>query len=539
VRDLQKLRMDFVALPGARARQLPSPGMPYRGRTVSNVLSRKRELAVMAPLYRVRPYQDDLENKLVEAWRRGYRRILLVLFVGGGKTFVAARVIARALAKGKRVLFIAHRDELIHQAFETFLASGIAESNIGFIQSGQLFNARAQIQIASIQTLSRRSLPAADLVFIDEAHRSQGTSYLRIFRHPGYARATFIGLTATPLRTDGQLLGALYDELVMGPKPSELVAGGFVASPQVFSGPMPDLAGLKSKDGDFDEASLARRCMDEGLVGSFVEHYQAHGAGQRAIGFAVNITHAEMLHLRFLEAGIRSAVLTGSTPREERRCVLRDLRSGEILVLWSVGVLLEGFDCPPAKVAIWARPTESLTVWVQGNGRVLRPHMGITPVILDHAGNYDRLRDPLVDREWSLTEAPKKERASMAGPTKKCPVCELESSMSTRACPECGHVFFEAELPAEVLGQLVLRGATGDPVERLRESFLHHWTLARKKGYKPNYVFMKVGEEMGAYPPKAWVREVDADYASNSEWKKRLFVRLAVQKKLKNARVET
>jgi DNA repair protein RadD len=463
--------------------------------------------------------------------------------VGGGKTFVASRVIARALVKGKRILFIAHRDELLRQAETTFLEAGIPERDISVIQSGFASNPRASIQIASIQTLIRRELPPAHLVFVDEAHRSHGSSYLRIFRHPRYARATFIGLTATPLRTDGEYLGELYDELVLGPMPSELVAGGFIASPQVFSGPMPDLAGLQSKDGDFEENTLAKRCMDQGLVGSLVDHYAQYGAGQRAIGFAVNVAHADMLHRRFRDCGIASAVLTGDTPREERRSTLRELRTGEIRVLWSVGVLLEGFDCPPAKVAIWARPTQSLTVWIQGNGRVLRPFGSLTPVILDHAGNYDRLRSPLLDRKWALKPPPRTERKTVSGPTKACPVCELQVSMSARVCAVekggCGHVFFVMELPVEMTGQLVLRGGEGaSPLERMRENFIHHWTEARKKGYKPGYVMMQFCQEMGAYPPKDWMREVDKDYVGNKEWKRRLFTRLAFKKKMKSSQAK-
>src|SRR5258707_10019727 len=179
----------------------------------------------------LRPYQVDALERLREAWRHGVRRLLLVAPTGSGKTVCAAGVIAGAVRRGKTVVFLAHRSELINQCYAKLRDAGLAASDLGVIQAqDRRRNPGARVQVASIATLARRPhRPPADIVITDEAHRALAASYVKIAEY--YPTATHLGLTATPYRADGRGLGDAYDEIVVVTSPRELIAGGDLGAP--------------------------------------------------------------------------------------------------------------------------------------------------------------------------------------------------------------------------------------------------------------------------------------------------------------------
>lgn len=479
-----------------------------------------------------RPYQLDLERRLLEAWARGMRRLLLQLPTGGGKTRCAGLLVNSAVHNRRPVLFAAHREELITQAKRAFIEDcGVPEQEIGIILSGWQERRSALVQIGSVQTLAKRQLPPADLLFIDEAHRI-GSQYQRLFDH--YEEKTIIGMTATPERLSGEPLRDHYDEMIQGPKPSELVAMGFLSDPEVWSKEAPSLEDVGVADGDFEEASLEGEMMSPRLVGQIVPHYELRGGGHRAFVFAVTVRHAQQIAYAFQARGHAAAVLSGETGRAERREMLEAFARGDVRILVSVGVLLEGVDCPAAKVAIWARPTMSVTVYLQGTGRILRPWGGITPVLLDHAGNVERLGMPLKDRPWSLDGFAKK--GGGEGLTKDCPSCGKEAACGKRVCDGCGNVFSEkAGEPIEGEEQLV-RHVTLTPEDEYRQTFVRHWAMAKKRGYKPGYVYVQVTKETGKAPPKEWLDAVAKDSVRDVGWKKAIALRYVIMKKMKKGK---
>src|SRR5262249_2990080 len=142
---------------------------------------------------------------------RDVRRIVLVCATGGGKTSCAAELIHRAARRSERSLFLAHRRELIQQAYERLLDFGFDEHEVGILMaSDRRRRPGAVAQVASIDTLRHRAKPRAELVIVDECHRALAKTYRDVAAH--YNRALHVGLTATPYRADGRGLGDAYDE---------------------------------------------------------------------------------------------------------------------------------------------------------------------------------------------------------------------------------------------------------------------------------------------------------------------------------------
>jgi DNA repair protein RadD len=389
----------------------------------------------------LRPYQNDAIAAIRARIAARIRRVLLVMPTGGGKTVVAAEMIRSAVARGKRVLFTAHRKELIDQTFEKLCRFGVS--------AGVLMGADARrddywpVQIASIQTLARRldRLPPADVVFVDEAHHAISNSYRDVVER--YPNAVIIGLTATPWRLGKLTLAELFEELVLAATPAELMAIGSLVPYDAYAYDSPDLHEIPTVAGEYNQKQLAVACNTQILVGSVVREYLTHGQGRRGILFPVDVEHSKGLIDEFQRAGVTAAHLDCHTPKRERERILAALHSGETRIVASVGVLTEGFDCPAVEVIMVARPTQSLSLHLQMLGRGLRPSPDTgkaRALIHDHAGNL--LRHGLVEdeRDYSLRATPARDRAMHT-----CPFCHFlfSSIRSDGRCPKCGELVAE------------------------------------------------------------------------------------------------
>lgn len=392
----------------------------------------------------LRPYQADGIARARASVEAGNRRVLICLPTGGGKTIIASSIIRSAYEMGRRSIFIAHRREILGQTFGKLVAAGIPEREVGVIMAGDpRRRPGALVQVASVDTLRNREIAAPDLVFIDEAHRALAASYVSISAR--WPEAVHVGLTATPTRLDGKGMADAYDDLVQVASISQLIADGFLAQPRVFTvpaGSMPDLKGVKSTGGDFNGRQLAERVNTGALVGDIVEHWLAKAEGRRTVCFAVSVDHSRAIVERFCARGVTAEHLDGETPEDERAAILRRLEAGVTRVVSNVMVLTEGWDMPCVKVLIAARPTQSLVVWLQQAGRILRPWQGEVPLILDHAGCARMHGLPHEDRDWSLEPTRKKRSKGEVDCAKLCDECLAVVPLGARVCPECG-----AEMP--------------------------------------------------------------------------------------------
>ncbi|MDB4946217.1 MAG: box helicase [Labilithrix sp.] len=482
----------------------------------------------------LRPYQVASIEQVRSAIRAGKRRIMLTIPTGGGKTFTSAFVIVSALAKAKRCLFVAHRKELIDQTVAAFLRLGVTD--IGVIRAGdKRRNPAARLQIASIQTLARRTVDGDfDVVVIDEGHRSVAKSYtVHLFER--YPRAVILALSATPIRSDGRPLASHFDALVIGALYSELLASGAIVEPRVYSTPiLPDLSSVRTTAGEFNQEDLEAAVNKGALIGNLLAEWQKHPP-QRTVVFAVSVRHSRAIVETFRAAGVTAEHLDGTTPEAERTAILARLASGESMVVSNVGVLCEGWDLPSCKTLILARPTKSLGLYMQMGGRIFRPWEDVTPIVLDHGGNVDRHGLPHVDRSWSLEAKPKK---TTDAPTKICKACYAYVRAGAKACPYCGHVFEATPddlalakttepIPIDLALRTLDAADVDDPVKLREFRALHR--KCRDRGWKLGAAIHRYEERFGEPPPKAWIDALKSDARKDAEWKDRIKKRLADQ----------
>jgi superfamily II DNA or RNA helicase len=443
----------------------------------------------------LRPYQQRAIDDLRDAYRSGARAPLLVLPTGGGKTIVFSTIAASAAAKGNRVLILVHRRELIHQASSKLQWIGLQH---GIIAAG-VPATDAPVQIASVQTLARR-LARMDwqpgLIIIDEAHHATAGQWARVLDH--WPDAYRLGVTATPCRLSGEGLRSAFDAMVLGPSVADLINAGFLSPARIYAPPVvADLNGIRTRAGDYanDQAAAA---MDRPTVtGDAIAHYQRLAAGQQAIAFCCNVAHAVSVCDAFKTAGIGAALLLGDT--QDRDAVVAQYAAGVIRVLVTVDVVSEGFDVPAASCAVLLRPTQSLGLYLQQVGRVLRPAPGKdAAIILDHVGNVPRHGFPDDPREWSLAEGAVKRSGTAAPSVRTCPEC-YAAFKPAPICPVCG-------AQCQPIKSRVIRQIAGELQELKRTE---QRTARREQGQaRTLQELIHLGQARGMKNPVGWAKHV-------------------------------
>lgn len=487
----------------------------------------------------LRPYQVQGLAEVKALIQGNCKRILFVAPTGAGKTVCAARMIEGLVSVGYRVLFMAHRIELINQTAKQLARFGV--TNIGVIMGGdRRANPKAPVQVASIDTLRNRKPPcpgckdigkclfpnrcemAFDVIMIDEAHRAESNTYKVIQER--YSNAISIGFTATPFRLDGKGLGGSYDEMVVVARPSLLIAEGAILCPTIYTSPeLPDLSEVARAMSDYSMRGAGAAMSKPRLMGHVVNEWKRHANGRRTVAFCTTVEHAKAMAESLSAEGVSSGVVHAGTPPDVRALTLQKLRDHQISVVCNVDVLTEGWDQPEVKVAILARPTMSLRIHLQQCGRILRPFEGQGALILDHAGNCLRHGLPQQDRDYSLVDGDVTKKASNLA-VKVCKKCFC-TFVGTR-CPECGWVN-ETE-GGKVIGaneavQLQEIDATHvfTLADEQRLFFQKQMIRAKENGFKPGFAAMKWKEKYGTWPPRTWTSHAAAAHAGDQAWKDR------------------
>ncbi len=372
----------------------------------------------------LRPYQRKAVDGVYRELLGGAKRVLLVMPTGGGKTICAVQVMKDALSRGKRVVFLAHRNELIDQCQNKLREAGL----VGVV-------------VSTIQSLLVRDavLPEADILIVDEAHTQHGGKIVEMYTKP-----IVIGLTATPVRMQGSPLGNEYDSMVVGGTQSELLACGAILPPVAFAPSLPSLGGVGGGD-DYDLNELAEEMLKPAVVGNVVDTWEKLGNDEQTVVFAVNKAHAMGLAIEFDKRGIPTHTIFGNTPMVRRAQSVAMFRAGMYPVLVNVGVFTEGFDVPEVRNIVLARPTKSLALYMQMCGRGCRPADGKASYrLFDHGLNILTHGLPTIDRPWSLTKKPPTPPAIEAGmyvcpnyhvleKRMVCPYCQAEAPEDSRS----------------------------------------------------------------------------------------------------------
>lgn len=385
----------------------------------------------------LRDYQTSAV-RAIRARMRKHQRVVAVAPTGSGKSVIAAAVVASM--PRMRVLWIAHRIELLRQARQHLFDAGLDE--VGMLSGTEHTYEGRRVVVASIDSLRTRPWPGAQLIIVDEAHRIEAASYQMILAAAPDAKV--LGLTATPWRLDGQGLGNTFDDMLVMADITDLMVDGFIARPITYGVPLDKakqmVKGVKSTGGDYAAGALGKAMMKGTLVGDVVQETQRLAPGVPTLVFACSRDHARALQLRFSQTYRNTAYLDGDTSAEDRERMLTLLGSGKLEVVVNVDVLTEGFDCPPVKCIVIARPTKSLTRFLQYTGRAARPFRGKRPIILDHAGNCYRHGLPDAPRAWSLDDLVADDAVGGEPPAKQCvnPDCMAMIAAGAFVCPECG-----------------------------------------------------------------------------------------------------
>jgi superfamily II DNA or RNA helicase len=360
--------------------------------------------------YQLRDYQSDLLDRIDRAWFAGHRSILAQLPTGGGKTIVFSTVVHQASKNGLKCLILAHREELIKQAADKIEI--ITNDPVGIIKAGYPTNYDREIQVASVQSLTRRldRCPHFDLIVVDEAHHSTSRTYRTILDR--YPNARVLGVTATPIRLDGKGFRGIFDELICGVTVSELIGSGSLSQYQYFASERSmSVEGVGKRQGDFKTEDVARANPVAGLAGDVVKSYRDYLHGKQAVIFCINVEHSIAIAAHFKAAGIIAHHLDGKSDPRERSDVMNRFRDKQIQVLTNCALFDEGLDIPSLDGVILARPTQSLSRFLQMVGRALRPCAGKErAIVIDLAGNYERLGMPDDERVWTLDGVEKKQR---------------------------------------------------------------------------------------------------------------------------------
>lgn len=353
--------------------------------------------------FNLRDYQSEALAAVEAQWSEGINRPVVVLPTGAGKTVCFSGLIASAIEglrkEGKRVLVLAHREELLEQAEAKIKAMvpGVWTCVLKGSR-GASKHQFADVIVASVQTLARPKRRAAvdriGLVIVDECHRYAAKSYRDVLEHYGCMdeRATkTVGFTATLTRMDGGL-PEVWQSVAYQKKIHWMIKNGYLVAPVARSIEVPglNLASTRVTGGDLNTGDLASALEDSHAFAAIAETWCAEASERPTIVFMPDVRTAEAQAEAFRTVcGTTAEVITGAKASTERKAAYERFASGETRILVSCMVLTEGFDAPHTSCVIIGRPTLNPGLYIQMVGRGLRlhPESGKTDcLILDIAG---------------------------------------------------------------------------------------------------------------------------------------------------------
>jgi len=320
----------------------------------------------------------------------GYEAGLVVLATGLGKTWLSA--FDSNSPEFNRILFVAHRDEILNQAMHTFRRIR-PTSKLGKY-TGEEKVADADVLFASIQTLGRAkhlkqfASDAFDYIIVDEFHHAAARTYRQLIEY--FKPKFLLGLTATPERTDGgDLLGLCQENLVFRKDMIKGIEAQLLCPFKYYGVPdCVDYTNVPWRSSRFDEEELTRAIATEKRAANALEQYQERG-GTRTLGFCCSKQHADFMAKFFNEHDVRSVAVHSGSTSSPRASSLEALNEGRIDLIFAVDMFNEGLDVPNIDTVLMLRPTESSTVWLQQFGRGLRRSRNKTHLnVIDYIGNH-------------------------------------------------------------------------------------------------------------------------------------------------------
>jgi len=442
---------------------------------------------------KLRHYQSESLNLIRKAFTQGLKSLILCVPTGGGKTVIFTTLTSLSIAKGKKVMIICDRKELIGQAEYNLNRLGLYPTIIapGYKQI------KNNCYLASVDTLTRRELPAVDLIIIDEAHKQTFDKIILKYRDSPH-NPFIIGATATPLRTGKQRsLHEVYNKIIEPVTIDDLLKQSYLV-PCITYAAKEDFSNVKITGNDYNNAALYEQFNKSRLYAGVIDKYKTHAEGKKTLVFNVNIEHSKKMVSEFLAAGYSAKHLDGATPKKERGQILEDFKNGKFLILSNCSVLTTGYDEPSIEAVIINRATKSLPLYLQMTGRGSRIHENKSNfIVLDMGSNVYEFGLWEEPRTWQIVK--ERRKTNGVAPVKLCPVCEAMNHASARICFECKEPF-KIKAKALLQGDFIevkkgLRnsergaGKVFNPNTATKEQLKIY---ALKKGYKPAWVYVQL-----------------------------------------------
>lgn len=399
----------------------------------------------------LRPYQEVAVSDASTALDK-HNNTIVVAPTGAGKTIMMSALIGKRHKKGKRVLVLQHRDELVKQNSVKF--NKVNPYITTSVVNGSMKHWDGEAVFSMVQTMSRdanlRNRPKFDMVVVDESHHAAAPTYQKIIDaiREDNDNAEIVGFTATPNRGDRKGLKSVFNNCSHQIELTTLIREGFLVKPTAYVidvGVQSELGEVRKLANDFDmeqvEAIMNRTIINERVVKEWLEK----ASDRKTVVFCSTIRHANALLDEFVANDINAEIVTGETPSDERADILQGLEFGDVQVVINVAVLTEGFDAPPVSCIVLTRPCSYKSTMVQMIGRGLRiidPEIypGLIKkdcIVLDFGTSI--LTHGALDENVNLDGAP--ENVEGMGIEKQCPECDFIIPANSRVCPNCGHGF--------------------------------------------------------------------------------------------------
>lgn len=370
-------------------------------RALKSQRSDRNSIAFFADLHPL-PHQQEALDELAYARLEGKNWNLIVAATGTGKTLLAAfdyQRLSAELGGRPKLLFIAHRGDILEQSRAAFQAvmrdSGFGELNVGIERADAWHHVFASVQSLSQRSLDEISPHHFDIIVIDEFHHAEAPTYMRLLDH--FQPKQLVGLTATPERADGKNVIERFNAPTYELRLWHALERKLLCPFHYFGiDDQTDLSGVTWTGGRYADSALDEQYVEKGearakiILRELIEKVEDIDR-MRTVAFCATISHAEFMAEHFRTAGLNARALHSQISREDRRELVSRFRNGDLSIICTVDLFNEGIDIPEINTALFLRPTESATIFIQQLGRGLRnhPEKGAL-MVLDFVGQQNR-----------------------------------------------------------------------------------------------------------------------------------------------------